>query len=237
MDERMLRAQMKSKLASGEQLSGKDRARRLKYLREQEKAQNSGQASGDEMAGVEENRKEEGIRADSGQVQGDDISDFSLPAGFFDNEKDEMVAKGVNISEEMKKRQGSEEEVLQSFFDEVDNINPDEVNVSSDDREEQEDFVEDAVQLAYSAKVGNLMLRYDPTSKKGSNDLQHFEEAAREASEIISQDHEVPSSTIGDNQDVIQRIVGSSMAKKKRKLDMEDCEYVDLMDWTSKSIC
>lgn len=234
MDEKAVRVQMKSKI---DHCSGKDRAKFLKSLRERDKVNNPvsiSAAAPTEMIENISNTDEVNASVSVVESQGGNIS--LLPVGFFDNEKDEMASKGSSLAEVMKQRASTEIEVLQSFFDEVDNIIPNEAKSVNDDSDDQDDhdLIENAIQYAYSAKVGNMMLRYDPTLKGDHNNIQQLEETTKEIIEIISQDHEVNETN--DSQDVIQRFVGSSLAKRKRKFEVEEYESINLMDWTSRSI-
>jgi hypothetical protein len=240
MDPKLIRAQMKSKISSGEKLSGKDKAKLLKSLRDREKNQENGPVSVDQAGQVEESHP---VIVSSTEMT-DSIESTTekksaeIPQGFFDNEKEEMLAKGLDVSQEIKKQEGSANEVLHSFFEEVDNLVPDESLEDVDGEEQESDLIEDAVQLAYSAKIGNLMLRCDPSNKREGKQIdKEIEDAAREASEILGQDHEFEETSLATDGEAIQRIVGTTLAaKKKRKLESAKYEPIDLMDWTSRAI-
>lgn len=239
MDPKLMRAQMKSKISSEDKMSGKDRAKLLKSLREKEKTQ--------ELSVASVNSQQQRQTEDTTTIELTEPSDSTpldkglseIPQGFFDNEREEMVARGLDVGQELKKQEGSANEALQSFFEEVDNIVPEESSEDVEVGDQETDLIEDVVQLAYSAKIGNLMMQCDPSNKRQGKQInKEMEDAAREASEILVQDHEFNESSSATDGEAIQRIVETTLAKKKRKLERrsETYESIDLMNWTSRAI-
>jgi hypothetical protein len=232
---------MRSKIVSaGEKTSGKERAKQLKAQREREKARESHLLPDDDSDPSPLDKQtttivSEAIEQSTNQI-GEEKPSSSLPDGFFDNERDEIVAKGLNMVQEIQKREESATEVLQSFFEEVDNIAQDPAPLEAEVEDEETELAESALQLAYSAKIGNLLLRCDPKRKKDGHDLEDLEAAAHEAAEILGQDHDLNEDQQADGEAVIQSLVETALANKKRKISSRVYEPTDLMDWTSRAI-
>jgi hypothetical protein len=222
---------MKSKIASGDKFSGKDRAKFLKAQREKDKTRDS-QTQDQISRTMPHNELHEVFATSDDQILQEDSA--TLPAGFFDNEREEILARGLNVNDEIQKREESATETLQSFFEEVDNIDPDSTLLEEEVEHQENELIENAVQLAYSAKIGNLLLRCDPQRNKDGHSMEDLEVAAQEAVEILGQDHDLNERD--DGAGIIQTIVETSLAKKKRKISIEGYEPIDLMDWTSKAI-
>ena len=78
-----------------------------------------------------------------------------LPPGFFDNPFEDMEARGLEVKEELQKKDQKGATELQSFFGEVDQAL---ASVESSDTEDEDtDAEETALQLAYAAKTANFL--------------------------------------------------------------------------------
>jgi hypothetical protein len=186
----------------------------------------------------------------SNEFERDSVS--GLPPGFFDNAFEDMEARGLEVKEELLKKDQKSATELQSFFGEVEQALANVESSSSED--EMEDTEEMAVQLAYAAKTAGFLAvsraALVANSEKGKplND-QTFNQGVREldlmiasfTGEDIRDGQSVSSSLKRDKWDMASD-VAKILEKKRQKIVISDphlsnsCNPFDYCtNWTAKS--
>jgi hypothetical protein len=85
------------------------------------------------------------------------VGDLGLPTGFFDDPREDIESRGLNVKDEIKKKDKEQDEALKSFLGEVEAI----VGVDDVDeelgKEGKAEAAEVALQLAYATRTAHFM--------------------------------------------------------------------------------
>lgn len=186
MSQQELRLLMKQKQQSSDnmqQLSGKDKAKLLKLMKEKEKEQNNlsntkpkndKKVSTQPVSTMPSDFFDSILPSDvpkQTQIQTTSASTSNIPQGFFDNPIDDLKVHGIDPMTYVKEQSNKEQETLHSFLQEINVIveeNPD-LLVEKEDQTlqkidetlEEEISEEELIKLAYLSKLARLYKQSD----------------------------------------------------------------------------
>eukprot|EP01041_Mallomonas_annulata_P002933 gene2933-5764_t len=95
------------------------------------------------------------LKTPSSEISKDVTSTSSLPVGFFDNVLEDQQARGINVKEELIKKDMLQKNEMDSFLKEIESIE-EVIEDVNENEEETKNLTEEAIQLAYMAKLASL---------------------------------------------------------------------------------
>ena len=128
------------------------------------------------------------ISCDDQLIDNDKNGKHNIPIGFYDDPYEDMMARGLNVKEEIQKKEKHQDDELKSFFGEVQEVANSAVSYDEDNNSSDSEFEEAYVQLAYAAKTAQFIAKSEKTFKRSrDNDdsLLSNNEAFREIDSMI----------------------------------------------------
>lgn len=162
----------------------------------------------------------------------------ALPPGFFDDDAQQLVAVGVSIKKQQRLIEENVESEISSFMKEIETVVDDNNQTVIEDNEQNiKDSEEDAVQVAYMARVASLMMKSNKSSSSSSSDVGDIERETKyivqnmlpideddeaEDSYTNHQQQQQSTTSIREKVDVIAKILQDTRAAKRRKANSDD---------------
>ena len=187
---------------------------------------------------------------------------LGLPVGFFDDVREDIEARGLSVKDEIKRKENEQNEKLESFLGEIDEILGIKENVESDsdDDKDDEEYAEMALQLAYASKAASLMAKIEKgieTIREGKSNESNLDGIVEvsEADAIIAETAGLKRHREDTENDVLKDVMNAIQMKKqklnesfvKERHDMDvnsnsdddsdgSYEPLDFTDWQSRTL-
>lgn len=155
----------------------------------------------------------------------------NLPMEFFDNAREELVARGINLQQHILQQKKEADKEFQSFLEEIDDIKEtvdEEVVADIQDEAAMKEFEEQAIQMAYMAKLAVLYNKSDAVvgataPRVVTNvDDQQIENSLVEMDTVIANNSSSSGATAAATE-VVDSSVTSGAVKVRQ--DVEDILY------------